>query len=81
MRVCTVQEMFYSEKSSTRNSVAKLLLHGMQNEEKRKKKIRAHNIFQVFGNGKLRTAVKNREKYTRYLGGRDYRPPPEYKYR
>jgi hypothetical protein len=48
MRVCTVKEMFYSEKSSTRNSVAKLLLHGLQNEEKAKKKIRAHNIFQVF---------------------------------
>jgi hypothetical protein len=36
----TVKEILYSEKSSTRNSVSKPLLHGMQNEEKAKEKFR-----------------------------------------
>jgi hypothetical protein len=36
----TVNEILYSERSSTRNSVPKPLLHGMQNEEKVKEKFR-----------------------------------------
>jgi hypothetical protein len=44
-------------------------------------KTNLQNINIKTGNGKLGTAVKNREKYTRYLERRDYRPPPEYKYR
>jgi hypothetical protein len=36
----TVNEILYSEKSSTRNSVPKPLLHGMQNEKKVKEKFR-----------------------------------------
>jgi hypothetical protein len=36
----TVNEILYSERSSTGNSVPKPLLHGMQNEEKVKEKFR-----------------------------------------
>jgi hypothetical protein len=36
----TVNEILYSEKLSTRNSVPKPLLHGIQNEEKVKEKFR-----------------------------------------